>query len=243
VFIERIFWSLRKLTPIKVKGLVLYIGLDENIHPRADIIFEPSNKFTEKNTAFQKKLVCGNLSRLPFKDNVFDYVILSNIIDFYDRPDELLHELARISRKGYIESANAILERIYPHPKRKYEILSAKNKLILNRKKNPINDEFLFSANIVKDDCNWRKVYKNYPKLFHIRFFWEDCVDFKILNFNSNHNYSEDALNLDLKRKINKSNSFTLKGLVYLFFEIFYFFGRKKRFQEYGTEVINLPNS
>ena len=50
-----------------------------------------------------KKFVLINSDRLPFKDNEFDFVYASHVIEHVENISLFIQELQRISKKGYNE--------------------------------------------------------------------------------------------------------------------------------------------
>jgi len=117
-----------------------------------------------------KLLVCGNVMTLPFKDDVFDTVIFSNVIEHVPRCDSILSEINRILRAGgtlivatpdYGKLTWRIIERIYDIVKlrsgyrqahiSKYDLLSLTNILKENgfqivEKKYICNSEVIVKA-------------------------------------------------------------------------------------------------
>lgn len=80
---------------IKENDLVLEIGGGNRPYPRSDVLCdryinktfhrEPGSKIV-----INRPFVIANAERLPFKDNAFDYVIASHILEHVDHPNLFL---------------------------------------------------------------------------------------------------------------------------------------------------------
>lgn len=101
---------------------VLEIGPGSNPHPRSDVFLE--KKFTSENEEFQqrgkapkielnKPLYYYENDSFPFKDNEFDYVICSQVIEHVKNVDVFVNEINRVASKGYIEYPTIYYEYLY----------------------------------------------------------------------------------------------------------------------------------
>lgn len=100
-------------------ALVLEIGGGGDPHPRSSVLVD---KFPDADGMRQRgggALVLGSRtliqadgSRLPFRDDQFDYVIASHVIEHVPLPDVLafVHELQRVARRGYLEAPSIVYE-------------------------------------------------------------------------------------------------------------------------------------
>ena len=165
----RYTWPLRKLGFNKQKGVVAYLGTDINPPLRADIIIIPKSNIPIPIYHFQRssnRMICYSLS------NALDF-------SFYSR--QLLDEVVRVAKSGYIESPNVLLERFYPHPIRVSELAISEDKLLVSIKTNPIQDKFLSRLQLYKNDTMWRALFSSIPNLFFIRLNWKESINYKIL--------------------------------------------------------------
>ena len=126
--------------------------------------------------------VFGDAKKMPFKDKAFDFVIASHILEHISEPEVFLKELQRIGKAGYIETPNAIFERLYPHPIHCLEVVCINGKLRIHKKKEGLEDPFLGTLDILKDDPKWAKFFHEAPDMFHVRYYWEDAIDYVVLN-------------------------------------------------------------
>ncbi len=97
-------------------GLVLEVGSGENPHPRATVLVD---RFITDNTerggdlVIDRPLVVADAHHLPFRDQVFAYIICSHILEHMDDPAQFARELERVGTAGYIGSPSEIAERLF----------------------------------------------------------------------------------------------------------------------------------
>lgn len=101
-----------KLESIKETDKVLEIGPGSLPHPRSDIFLELSFENDERAREqrenaeiieLKKPVVYYDGGKFPFKDNEFDYVICSHVLEHVDNVDFFVSELKRVAPKGYLE--------------------------------------------------------------------------------------------------------------------------------------------
>jgi len=181
----RFTWSLRKISFNKQKGFVAYLGTDVNPPPRADIIIIPKSSIPKPTYHFQRssnRMICfSDYKALPLRDKSITHFILSNALDFSLQPRQLLDEVVRVAKSGYIESPNVLLERFYPHPIRVSELAISDDSLLVSIKTNPVQDKFLSRLQLYKNDSMWKALFSFIPYLFFIRLNWKDSINYKIL--------------------------------------------------------------
>ena len=88
ILIENINWK------------ILDIGCGYRANKHASVIADVKDF---SNFYKDKKFIKINGKKLPFKDNEFDFVIASHVIEHIEDFEFFLQELERISTKGYIE--------------------------------------------------------------------------------------------------------------------------------------------
>ena len=59
--------------------------------------------------------VLGMGEALSFRDKCFDFVIASHVLEHSADPQSFLRELQRVAKAGYIETPDALMERINPY--------------------------------------------------------------------------------------------------------------------------------
>lgn len=116
--------------PDRIKNIlptdkVLEIGPGSNPHPRSDIylekIFKDDSEYFEQRgktskIIFQKPVYYYNNDYFPFKDNEFDYVICSHVLEHVEKLDVFVSEMCRVASKGYIEYPTIYYDYIYNIP-------------------------------------------------------------------------------------------------------------------------------
>jgi len=102
---------------IKCSDLVIDLGSGGMPNPRADIACDAIDADKERadKLSIDRPFVWANLEHLPFKDQAFDYSILSHVLEHLYNPKASLDEIQRISSAGYIETPNSFYEYAIPH--------------------------------------------------------------------------------------------------------------------------------
>jgi SAM-dependent methyltransferase len=111
---------------IKPTDRVLEIGSGNRPRKRSNVLCD---KFIADNTERssgdnvvidRRPFVVADGHALPFKDGSFDYVIASHILEHVDDPQKFVSELARVARRGYIETPSELGEKIFGWPFHKW---------------------------------------------------------------------------------------------------------------------------
>lgn len=110
-----------RITNIKPTDRVLEVGPGGSPYERSDIFLEISASdeelaaqrgYTQK-TKLKKPVVFYKGSTFPFKDNEFDYVVCSHVIEHVNNPAQFASELFRVAKRGYIEYPTIYYEYLY----------------------------------------------------------------------------------------------------------------------------------
>jgi len=114
---------------------VLDIGCGHNANKYANVICDIQNLSEEYK---DKKFVQLNEKKLPFKDNEFDYVISSHVMEHVEDLSFFISELERISSKGYIELPTKLEDNLVFENKNDHiwqmDFDDVQNKLIINKR-------------------------------------------------------------------------------------------------------------
>lgn len=178
-------WSLRKANlPIKTDALVLDVGSGSSPHPSADVLLEKYVDITHRYAPLvaDRPTVLADACKMPFKDKAFDYVIAFHVLEHINTPELFLNELQRVGKAGYIETPNAIFERLIPYDVHVLEIMNPKNELVIHKKASSKPDEYINNLKVVQNLPKWNKFFYNNPELFHVRYFWQDKIKYRIVN-------------------------------------------------------------
>lgn len=182
---KRILWSLRKARlPIKCADLVLDVGSGSNPHPAADVLLERyiDQKHRYDQLVADRPTVLADACKMPFRDKAFDYIIAFHVLEHMKTPEAFLNEMVRVSRAGYIETPNALFERIVPYDVHLLEVMNIDGTLVIHKKTSPRPDPFLNELNLVDQSPAWKRFFYGNPELFHVRYFWEGQIKFKVVN-------------------------------------------------------------
>jgi len=225
--LDSIAWSLRRLyCPVKKNDLVLEVGSGNSPYFRSNILCDAYIKTEErfyKKLVIDRPMVISNVENLPFKDNSFDFVIASHVLEHSPYPEKFLSELQRVSKAGYIETPDAFMERLTNYTFHRLEITDIKDQLIINKKKSSITDNELFALFKNKTQNIFPWWVSKYPFHFHVRLFWnkKDRISYKIKNpkidsdwLKNNSEYFDDNLSNNLLEKL---KTFSLVLVRYFF--------------------------
>lgn len=182
---NRIAWSLRKVfLPIGPSDLVLDVGSGSSPHPAADVLLERylDSKHRYSAMVIDRPTVLADACKMPFRDKAFDFVIAFHVLEHVPDPASFLTELQRVGKAGYIETPNAIFERLVPYDVHLLEVMKINDTLIINKKISAKPDHFLNELELIKHSARWNRLFYGNPKLFHVRYFWEGEINFEVLN-------------------------------------------------------------
>lgn len=187
MIINRILWLFRRVSiTIKKEALVLEVGSGGNPYPRSNILLDAYEETRERHwepLINDRPTVLSFGENLPFKDKVFDFVIAAHVLEHSKYPDKFLNELQRVAKAGYIETPDAFMERINPYKDHHLEITVRNNTLVINKKSKWKLDENIVELyeNKVKPILI-NKLIKNFPSYFHVRYWWNEKIDYLVLN-------------------------------------------------------------
>ncbi len=154
---------------------ILDIGCGYTANPYANVVADAQDLSSfYKN----KKFIKINNKKLPFKDNEFDFVITSHVIEHVEDFEFFIKEIERISTQGYIElptrlGDNLVFENLIEHIWWfKYD---DEMNLLLASRKNQIIEPFITVSTSKKLDLIFRES-------FVLELLWEKKIDFIIDN-------------------------------------------------------------
>lgn len=184
---ESLAWSLRRIhCPVPPDALVLEVGSGGNPYARANVLLDAYADTRERHWApltVDRPFVFGFLERLPFRDKAFDFIIASHVLEHSPEPARALAEMERVARAGYIEVPDAFMERVNPYKDHRAEITVRGGRLLIRKKPAWVVDAELLELYLAHaKDYVAGKLIPARPFAFHVRHYWEDRIDFEIVN-------------------------------------------------------------
>jgi ubiquinone/menaquinone biosynthesis C-methylase UbiE len=121
-----------------------------------------------------RPLVCASVECLPFKDNSFNFVYASHVLEHITKLEEAISEITRVGKAGLIIVPNEIYERAWDKSTHRWMINRNNGKLIFKSK--CVCTKLMECETLDK----WRKLFwKIYAKnrsLLDIHFFWKNDI-------------------------------------------------------------------
>jgi len=186
---DPIAWSLRRLhCPVSKDALVLEVGSGASPYFRVNVLCDAYEETQERFFApliKDRPTVLAFVERLPFKDDAFDFVIASHVLEHSADPERFLGEIQRVARAGYIEVPDAFMERLTHYGFHRLEITDDDDGLIIRKKKDCIQDEEVVALFNNKARPFFPKWVARFPFQFHVRYYWaKDTggIRYKVLN-------------------------------------------------------------
>lgn len=212
-----IAWSLRRIyCPVPKEALVLEIGSGGNPYARANVLCDAYVDTVERfydQLVVDRPMVLARAEQLPFKDNSFDFVIASHVLEHSDEPEKFIAEMERVGKAGYIEVPDAFMERLTNYPFHRLEITDKNGGLLIRKKKAPTQDSELFELFKNKARGIARRWFETNPFNFHVRYYWDKSsggIQYTILNpeYKFDWEFSEPVITtqerMSLKTMVNK---------------------------------------
>ena len=192
--------SIKHLNDILEKNLnwkILDIGCGYSAHKNASVIADIQNF---SNFYKERKFVQIKEKNLPFKDNEFDFVIASHVIEHVEDFEFFIKELERISSKGYIELPSRLGDNLVFENKNDhiwwFFYDDNTNQLIVS-KKNQLIDPFI--------TVSMAKLFeKTFRESLVIELVWENKIEYKIDNSIRNETFQKISFLKIFKKYLSK---------------------------------------
>jgi SAM-dependent methyltransferase len=182
--IAKLRWASRKLRlGIRREDLVLDIGCGNAPNPRADVTCDMLSNNSERSADLRtdRPFVWARAERLPFKNDAFDFVILSHVLEHTFQPAQLLAEIQRVARRGYIETPAAWQEFLLPYT---YHVsrVALNSGVLQIRIKNKWDDAVDRYAPEIRERLYevYRQTVKRNPELCMTQYFWNRPIRFEV---------------------------------------------------------------
>ena len=178
---------------IRPDDFVLEIGSGHNPKARSDVLcdkFITDDEQRGGTIVADRPIVEADGQFLPFADGVFDYVICSHVLEHVEDPAQLIAELERVARRGYIETPSEIGERIYGWHYHNWVVNLVEGCLMLRWNERDAQFGQLFHR-LAATDKHWKRFHRTHHNLFLVQYEWENEINYEILP------YQESALDLE----------------------------------------------
>lgn len=124
---------------INKSDIVLEVGSGWNPSIRSDVLVEKFvfDKSERRYTAYiprSRPFIVADGCDLPFVSNSFDYIICRHVIEHLEKPEKLLEEFKRVSKKGFISAPSGFWESVSSGKYHKWFIFNVNRRLILEQK-------------------------------------------------------------------------------------------------------------
>ena len=175
---------------------ILDIGCGYNANHFANVICDVQDL---SNHYLNKKFVKLVEKKLPFKDNEFDFVIASHVMEHVEDVEFFIKELERVSKQGYIELPTMLEDNLVFENKKDHlwhmDFDDVENKLLISKKIQYF--EPVLTVSTIK------KLNEVFRTSLVLELIWEDIINYKI-NKDTNNNFKKiSVLNL-LKKYFSK---------------------------------------
>ena len=158
---------------------VLDIGCGYTAHKNAKVICDIQDLSNFYN---DKKFVKLNGNILPFKDNEFDFVIASHVIEHVKEVNTFIKELSRVSSKGYIELPTILEDNLVFENKKDHiwhmEFDDIENKLNISEKIQYLDPVITVSTS--------KKFSKIFRQSLVLELYWEENIEFNLIQKKKN---------------------------------------------------------
>lgn len=242
---KRLQWALRKsFLPVKNDALVLDVGSGGTPYPRSDVLLDRLTGFEHRcgdSMMIDRPAVFGDAQRMPFKDKSFDFVVASHILEHIADPEKFIKELQRVAKAGYIETPNAVFERLQPYDIHCLEVMSVDGVLHIHKKSQPVEDPYLGGLEFLEHNSKWKKLFFERLDMFHVRLFWDEEIKYKIHNADISCDWIE---NINSEGSIGEEKSSYLateggwRKLGLSLLNKWYAIGRSKRLKDFDIKSI-----
>ncbi len=169
---------------------VLEVGGGHNPHFRSNVVVD---KYTDTNyhrsgdikVLKNQKFMQADGENLPFTDKEFDYVISNQVAEHVDDPAKFFDEIARVGKRGYIETPSLMGEYLFPKESHKWVVLEIDGKLVFVEKskvKMHARVDFgdMFLSYLPKQSIGYKILQRTYPDIMTVRYEWKDTIDYII---------------------------------------------------------------
>jgi SAM-dependent methyltransferase len=199
----------------------LEVGSGGNPYYRSNVLLDAYFETRErhyKGLVSDRPTALGFVENLPFKDDSFDFIIASNVLEHSYEPEKFLSEIQRVGKAGYIEVPDAFFERLNCYRDHKLEITDVNNTLLIRKKSGYVQDPEVRQLYRNKVSSMFSKIMSLDPFKFSVIYYWdknESGIKYEIINKDYNFDWTPPKETKEsLKRYEKKSIMANIKSLV-----------------------------
>ena len=184
-----------RLKSINKFDKVLEVGPGGAPFPRSNILLDKQFATEKESFAqrgfttkidYKQKILFYDGGSFPFKDNEFDYVICSHVLEHVSESElpNFIFELQRVAKKGYIEFPTAYYEIINFQPVHLW-FMNYRDNEILFFSKFKFQSNYLhksFRELVYDTDGYLADIFSRYKDFFFIGFEWDRTIKFSIID-------------------------------------------------------------
>ncbi len=162
--------------------LVLEIGSGHNPHPRSDVLCDKAlvnDRERGGPLVADRPLVIADAEALPFKENAFDYIICSHVLEHARDIERFLKEVQRVGRAGYIETPSSIAERLYGWDYHRWLIDRIDDRLVI-RPKTFSNAFGMLFHELVKQSRSFAAFHRDFSGLLLTQYEWSGRIEYRM---------------------------------------------------------------
>ena len=167
---------------IRSNHLVLEIGSGHNPNPRSDILCDKSLRGDRERGGpllIDRPAVIADGEALPFKNDAFDYVICSHVVEHAVDIERFLNEIQRVGKAGYIETPSSVAERLYGWEYHRWLIDRVENRLWI-RPKTFANRFGVLFHEAVKRSREFARFHRQAQAALLTRYEWSGSIEYRI---------------------------------------------------------------
>ena len=177
-----------RIKSIRDNDKVLEIGPGATPYYRSDVFLELNYENKEDRIAqsghvgileTEKTVVYYDGTKFPFKDNEFDYVVCSHVLEHVPNVDLFVQELTRVAKRGYLEFPNALYDYLYNIKEHLNFCYYNQKKIVWSKKEDfglsefkPLTD--ILHKTLIKEHFSFVNTFRH---LFFQGFEWEKSLE------------------------------------------------------------------
>lgn len=178
------FFYKRKIEPgfkVGANSKIVDIGSGDKPFWRADVFVDKLSLGNVQRASNSKTIhdigffVDSDAAKMPFRNKEFDFSFCSHLLEHVEDPGAVIKEIARISKSGYVEIPNGIIETIKPFDSHLWFVFQDKKKLIFVRKTKKQHE--ILHANGNKYQSLLNKIEEPF-----IRLYWKNKIEYEVID-------------------------------------------------------------